>query len=94
MIHRMSVSADNIALSAEQKQHIALLAEQTGRPWGDVLGEALATYRARTEATAGGNEESFFDAATRLGLIGCVKGGPPDLSTNPKYVGGLGEPGS
>lgn len=90
----MSISADSIALSEEQKQYVARLAERTGKPWGEVLSEALATYRARTETTVGGNEESFFDAATRLGLIGCIKGGPPDLSTDPKYMEGFGEHGS
>jgi len=90
----MSISAENIALSEEQKQQLALLAEQTGKPWDEVLREALISYRARAGAANGGQEESFYDAATRLGLIGCVKGGPPDLSTNPKYMEGFGEHGS
>lgn len=90
----MSISADHIALSEEQKQYLAQLAEQTGKSWDEVLREALVNYRPRTESANGGQEESFYDAAMRLGLIGCVKGGPTDLSTNPKYMEGFGEHGS
>lgn len=38
-------------------------------------------------------EETAFDAASRAGLIGCVKGAPrspTDLSTNPKHMEGFG----
>jgi predicted DNA-binding antitoxin AbrB/MazE fold protein len=34
--------------------------------------------------------ESFFDAASRLGLIGSLEGGPPDLSTSPRHMEGFG----
>jgi hypothetical protein len=87
----MSVSPNQINLTAQQREHLARLAEQTGRSWQEVLDEALAAYRAgvRTPGTNGG--ESFYEAAARLGLIGCVRGGPPDLSTNPKYMDGFGE---
>jgi predicted DNA-binding antitoxin AbrB/MazE fold protein len=37
--------------------------------------------------------ESFFEAASRLGYIGCIKGTPPDLSTNKKYMEGFGKSG-
>jgi len=40
-----------------------------------------------------GEDESFFDAASRLGFIGCIKGTPPDLSTNKKYMEGFGKNG-
>lgn len=87
----MSVSPDKINLTAEQKQRLALLAEQTGRSWDEVLDEALAAFRAAPGATNRNGGESFYDAASRLGLIGCVKGGPSDLSTNPKYMQGFGQ---
>jgi predicted DNA-binding antitoxin AbrB/MazE fold protein len=38
-------------------------------------------------------DESFFDAASRFGFIGCIKGTPPDLSTNKKYMEGFGTNG-
>ncbi|TWT96691.1 hypothetical protein Pla108_24650 [Botrimarina colliarenosi] len=36
-------------------------------------------------------DESAYDAAMRLGLIGIVKDAPSDLSTNPKYLEGFGK---
>ena len=33
---------------------------------------------------------SAYEAAKRAGLIGIVKGGPRDLSTNKKYMEGFG----
>ena len=38
--------------------------------------------------------ESFFDAALQLGFIGCIKGTPPDLSKNKKYMEGFGTNGA
>lgn len=35
--------------------------------------------------------ESFFDAANRIGVLGCVKGTPSDLSTNKAYFEGFGK---
>jgi hypothetical protein len=35
--------------------------------------------------------ETFFAAATRLGLIGCLQGGPSDLSSNPIHMEGFGQ---
>lgn len=37
--------------------------------------------------------ESAYDVAKRLGLIGMSDDGPPDLSTNPKYMEGFGDDG-
>jgi predicted DNA-binding antitoxin AbrB/MazE fold protein len=38
--------------------------------------------------------ESFFDAANRLGILGCIKGTPRDLSTNLKHMEGFGKNGA
>ena len=35
--------------------------------------------------------ETLYDKLARKGLIGCLSGGPPDLSPNPKYMEGFGE---
>ncbi len=34
-------------------------------------------------------QPSFYDLTKEF--CGCIKGGPPDLSTNPKYMEGFGE---
>jgi hypothetical protein len=39
---------------------------------------------------AEGAEESCYDLAARLGLIGIAKDTPPDLSTNPRHMEGFG----
>ena len=36
--------------------------------------------------------ESAYDAFMRVGAIGCVTGGPPDVATNPKYMEDFGKP--
>lgn len=87
----MATFPEQIELTAAQRERLATLAEQTGKPWEAILGEALASYDPQSEATEKNGSESFYDAAARLGLIGCVQGGPPDLSTNPKYMDGFGE---
>ena len=86
----MSTSPDQIALTAEQRARVARIADQTGRPWNEVLAEALSALELdiRTSPT---NGESVYDAMVRLNLLGCVKGRPADLSTNPKYMEGFAE---
>jgi len=86
----MSMSPDQIILTPEQKLHLARLAEQTGRPWEEVLGAALSSFE-NTKHPPTGNGETVYDALVRLGLLGSVKGAPSDLSTNLKYMEGFGE---
>ena len=51
----------------------------------------MAAYRPARPQMNDVADESFYDRASRLGLIACVEGGPADLSTNPKYMEGIGE---
>jgi hypothetical protein len=85
----MATTPNEILLSAEQQQQLAALANSADKPWQQVFAEALAAY-VPVDPTGNGGAESFFDAASRLGLIGCLEGGPADLSTNPKYMEGFG----
>lgn len=89
----MATTPNDISLSAEQRQQLAALADRAEKPWEQVLAEALAAYVPAVNTRDGNDSESFFDAASRLGLIGCVEGGPADLSTNPKYMEGFGTSG-
>ena len=50
-----------------------------------VIREALEAYFADEKRPIKG---SFAELAGDL--IGCIKGGPPDLATNPKYMEGYG----
>jgi len=88
----MSVSANQIVLTPDQRQHLAQLAQQSGKPWDAVLAEALSSFehaaRPKTE-----NGETVYEALLRLGLLGSVNDGPSDLSTNPNYMEGFGQRG-
>ena len=86
----MSTSPDQIMLSPEQREQLARIAHQTGRPWNEVLAEALSALEP-SNCSARANGESVYDALVRLNLLGCIKDGPSDLSTNPRYMEGFGE---
>jgi predicted DNA-binding antitoxin AbrB/MazE fold protein len=36
---------------------------------------------------------TLFEVLDEVGLVGCVKGAPPDLSTNPRFMEGFGSRG-
>jgi predicted DNA-binding antitoxin AbrB/MazE fold protein len=46
---------------------------------------------ATTEELADDAGPTLFELLDKAGLIGCVKDGPPDLSTNPKYMEDFGK---
>ncbi len=87
----MSILPNQIALTSEQRERLAQLAEETGRPWAELLDEALAAYQPYPASPNGQEGESFFDRASRLGLIGCVEDRSSDLDSNPTYTEGFGE---
>lgn len=58
---------------------------------GDVAAYLTAMLQRDALPAAAGDEElSAYDVAQQLGIIGCIKDGPPDLATNPKYMEGFG----
>jgi len=67
---------------------LAYTADAAGKPWDEVLAETISAYRPERNGERHNGQESFYQA--RLGLIGCVQGGPPDLSSNPRYMEGFG----
>jgi predicted transcriptional regulator len=87
----MSIDPTDIHLDPEQQKALAEFAEATGRAWDEILREALAGYTATHSLQQDDRlDESFYDAASRLGLVGSVTGCPHDLSTNPDYMEGFG----
>jgi hypothetical protein len=85
----MSVGPESIFLTDAQRQALVQLSDKLGKPWPEVLSEALSSHHPRLgEGLAA--RESFSAAASRLGLIGCVEG-PADPRTNPDYLQGLGQ---
>jgi len=90
----MAIDITQIQLSDADRKLLAEVAEATGKPWSEVLTAALTGLRqqaATQPESTGGPAESVFDRLQRAGLLGCLSGGPSDLSTNPAYLEGFGE---
>jgi hypothetical protein len=88
----MALDQNNFQLSLEQLTLLGQFSARTGKPPEEVLSEALRQYQpAAIKPSKPLNGESLYDKLNKKGLIGCLTGGPPDLSTNPKYMEGLGE---
>jgi hypothetical protein len=65
---------------------------RTGKSPQELLSEALGEYQPPvTRSTNGRQGESLLDRLSRAGLLGCLTGGPADLSTNPDHMEGFGE---
>ena len=75
----------SIRLSEEVQENLAALVQSTGKTESDVVREALMEYCCKHSATP-----SCYVLAKNAGLIGCMKGGPRDLSKNPKNMEGFG----
>ncbi|HEY4233070.1 MAG TPA: hypothetical protein VGM76_06575 [Lacipirellulaceae bacterium] len=89
----MDTEPHQIPLSAENWAILVDLSTRTGKPPETVLADALWKYEPSQPSPNrnGTDSESAYDSLARSGFIGCIKGGPPDLSTNPKYMEGFGE---
>jgi predicted DNA-binding protein len=78
---RLSVRI-SLGLSQRLRRH----SRKRGKPESEIVREALENF-----LNAAMKEPSAYDVAMELGLIGCAKGLPKDLSTNPKYMEGFGK---
>jgi hypothetical protein len=89
----MDTDPHHVQLSPEQLSLLGQFSVRTGKPPEEVLSDALRQYRPAPDAPPSkvANGKSLYDKLARKGLIGCLSGGPPDLSTNPKYMEGFGE---
>jgi hypothetical protein len=82
-----------IRLDDESRQQIEELSRAVGASPSTVIRTAVDSYYRTTQKRRRGRakRETVYDIMLRAGLIGCIKDGPPDLSTNPKYMEGFGE---
>jgi hypothetical protein len=89
----MSAEPQRIELTAEQTRLVMDWSARTGMTPQEVLDDVLRQYVRRFGAECEGRVagKSLYDALAWKGLIGCIKGGPTDLSTNPKYMEGFGK---
>ena len=79
--HRISVRVPH-----HLGQRLGQRSKLQGVPESELVREALESYLSPPQKM-----RSAYDAAVALGVIGCAKGLPRDLSTNPKYMKGFGE---
>lgn len=57
-----------------------------GTTESELVREALETYLDKTK-----EDRSAYDLAQEAGIIGSVRNGPKDLSTNPRHMKGFGK---
>jgi hypothetical protein len=77
-----------VRVNADLRRRLASTAKKHGKPQAQIVRDLLD---ARLDRDPKRRRESAYDVMKRLGLIGMIKDGPPDLSTNPKYFEGFGE---
>ncbi|MEM6392039.1 MAG: hypothetical protein AAF797_04640 [Planctomycetota bacterium] len=91
-----------LELDDAEYQRLAELARASGRPMNQMAQELLRREldshtepeQTPSDAASEPDEQSSPSALDRLmaaGVVGALKGLPPDLSTNPKYMEGFGE---
>ena len=75
----------NVRLTEDLKRRLDAAAKARGLSPSEVVRGAIEAHlEAETPA------ESCLDIARRVGVVGCAKGLPPDLSTNRDYFEGFG----
>ena len=76
----------SVRISQALQRKLRRRATLKGRPESELVREALEKYLEQPATPT-----SAYEIARKAGLIGCIRGGPADLSTNPKYFEGFGE---
>jgi hypothetical protein len=88
----MATNDQPLELTDAQLRLLNEWSARTGKPPQELLADALQECHPNESPTTNGRQvESLADRLARAGLLGCLTGGPPDLSTNPKHMEGFGE---
>lgn len=90
----MSIDPSTIELTPLQKERLAAIAERTGKDYSSVVDQLLSSFPLALLERNGNSQiddqpRTAYEAFAAVGAIGCFEG-PPDLSTNPKYMEGFG----
>ena len=75
----------NVRVEEHLKQQLESEARERGVRPSDIVRQALEEHLRRRAPS-----ENCRQFAERLGILGSVKGLPPDLSTNPDHMEGFG----
>lgn len=81
----MSSQRLSVRLPDHIQKQLQLLIRRTGRTESDLVREAISEYCEKQQA-----EPSCYDVAKQAGFLGCVEGGPDDLSVDPSHMEGFG----
>lgn len=81
----MTTNRITVRIPQKLEKQLKKRADLKGQTESEVVREALESYLQQNSG------QSAYDIAKRLGVIGSFKGGPKDLSTNPKYFEGFGK---
>lgn len=75
----------SVRIPESLQQNIESVVEVTGKTEVEVVRGALEEHCVKHA-----RQPTAYEVARDVGAIGCVKKGPADRSTNPKYLEGLG----
>lgn len=85
MIAQPNDNRNAVHLDAQTQRRVQELARSEGVAAEEIIRAAVEHYAAES-----GGSIPWLERASAFGLIGCVEGGPADLSTNRTYLEGLG----
>jgi hypothetical protein len=90
---KMAINNQAVQLTPEQLRLLGEWSARTGKPAQELLAEALGEFQphAAEQPANGQHGESLSERLSRKGMLGCLAGGPSDLSTNPDHMEGFGE---
>jgi predicted DNA-binding protein len=81
----MAANRISIRISPNLEHRLRQEAARNGKSESQLVRDALEDYLATS-----GKRETCYELARRIGVLGCVKNAPADLSTNRKYFEGFG----
>jgi predicted DNA-binding protein len=81
----MSSQRITVRVSRELGARLQERSRAKGKTPSDLIRVAIEDYLEREPGA-----QSVYELAREAGLIGCVKDGPKDLATNPRYFKGFG----
>jgi len=88
----MAIDPNEMQLTVAQRQFIAELAARQGHSPQEVLADLITSPSVqRPNGSRLTAMESAHDLGQRLGLFAGLEDGPPDLSTNRRYMEGFGQ---
>ncbi len=81
----MATGRITVRVDEQLQERLDAMAQSTGKSESQIVREAIAAY-----CTHSAERPNCYDLAKSLGIIGIIKDAPADLSTNRKYLKGMG----